>query len=197
MKTPRYSIETLCAYLTQRLIASFEQIRQKLGNPARATIFRLFEKAEVLSSYSHRGKYYTLRSIPRFGAQGLWKALRGAEAAAGVPSLPLRSAHGLRRMVAGEVLRETGDLVLPRTSSATPISASCSGISNGATIGSRRSRSSSTRPMNQHRNRNLTVTQKRHPKRAASKYLSVLELPRATGRSRTDDHSITNRELYH
>lgn len=73
MKTSYYSIETLRAYLEQRVIASFEQIRQKLGKPARATVFRLFEKAEVLSSYSHRGKYYTLRSIPRFNRQGLWE----------------------------------------------------------------------------------------------------------------------------
>jgi hypothetical protein len=73
MKTPQYSIEALRAYLNQRLIATFEQIRQKLGKPARATVFRLFDKAEVLSSYSHRGQYYTLRSIPQFGSQGLWE----------------------------------------------------------------------------------------------------------------------------
>ncbi len=73
MKTPHYSIETLRAYLEQRLIASFEQIRKKLGNPARATVFRLFDKAEVLNSYSHRGKYYTVQSIPRFSAEGLWE----------------------------------------------------------------------------------------------------------------------------
>ena len=53
------------------------------------------------------------REIPGvYGAQALWKALRQAEAAAGVPSLPLRSVHGLRRMVAGQVLEETGDPVL-------------------------------------------------------------------------------------
>ncbi len=62
------------------------------------------------SSWSSKAKGREAPGV--FGAQGLWKALRNAEVAAGVPSLPLRSAHGLRRMVAGEVLRETGDLVL-------------------------------------------------------------------------------------
>ena len=65
-------MDTLCKYLTEQVIASFEQIRRRLGNPARATVFRLFGKAEVLSSYSDRGQYYTLRSIPRFNRQGLW-----------------------------------------------------------------------------------------------------------------------------
>ena len=73
MRKPHYCIETLRKYLRERVIASFEQIRKELGNPARATLFRLFDKAEVLSSYSHRGKYYTLRSIPRFSREGLWE----------------------------------------------------------------------------------------------------------------------------
>ena len=40
------------------------------------------------------------------------KGLTNAERAAGVPKLPLRSAHGLRKMVAGRVLDETGDPLL-------------------------------------------------------------------------------------
>lgn len=43
-----------------------------MGNPARCTIFRKLQELEYLSSYSHRGKYYTLRSIARFSAMGLW-----------------------------------------------------------------------------------------------------------------------------
>jgi integrase len=38
--------------------------------------------------------------------------LHEAEKRAGVPRMPLRAAHGLRRMVAGEVLAETGDVKL-------------------------------------------------------------------------------------
>jgi integrase len=44
--------------------------------------------------------------------QSLWAALTGAEARSGVGHRPYRAAHGLRRMVAGEVLALTGDPVL-------------------------------------------------------------------------------------
>ena len=78
MRTPFYSVDKLRRYLGKRLMATFEQLRNALGSPARITLFRLLEKVGGLNSYSHRGKYYTLRSIPRFNAKGLWehKAVR-------------------------------------------------------------------------------------------------------------------------
>ena len=36
------------------------------------TIFRKLEELNYLSSYSHHGKYYTLRSIAHFNSDGLW-----------------------------------------------------------------------------------------------------------------------------
>jgi hypothetical protein len=53
-------------------IATFDQLKAALGSPARCTVFRKLANLEYLSSYSHRGKYYTLRSIARFNALGLW-----------------------------------------------------------------------------------------------------------------------------
>ncbi len=47
-----------------------------------------------------------------YGAQALWKGINEAEAAAGIPKRYLRSAHGFRRMVSGQILEETGDPVL-------------------------------------------------------------------------------------
>lgn len=44
-----------------------------------------------------------------YGVQALWRALQGAEERSGVRHRPLRALHGLRRMVAGDVLEETGD----------------------------------------------------------------------------------------
>ena len=41
------------------------------------TVFRKLATLDYLTSYSHRGSYYTLKSIPRFDAQGIWLA-RGA-----------------------------------------------------------------------------------------------------------------------
>jgi len=53
-------------------IATLDQLREALGNPARCTVFRKLGDLQYLSSYSHRGKYYTLKSIARFSEQGLW-----------------------------------------------------------------------------------------------------------------------------
>jgi hypothetical protein len=72
MNTTKYSIQAIEEFLEHHKIATFDQLKTALGNPARCTIFRKLTDLEYLSSYSHRGKYYTLRSIARFGALGLW-----------------------------------------------------------------------------------------------------------------------------
>ena len=73
MNTPKYFIKTIEKVLKDRKIATFDQLKAALGNPARCTIFRKLAEMEYLSSYSHRGKYYTLRSIAKFNALGLWQ----------------------------------------------------------------------------------------------------------------------------
>ncbi len=73
MRTPHYSPDKLRQHLNNHLIATFNELRRILSYPARITLFRLLEKADGLSSYSHRGKYYTLRSIARFDTRGLWE----------------------------------------------------------------------------------------------------------------------------
>jgi hypothetical protein len=73
MNKPKYSIQAIEKVLKHHKIATFEQLKAVLGNPARCTIFRKLGDLEYLSSYSHRGKYYTLRSIARFDALGLWE----------------------------------------------------------------------------------------------------------------------------
>jgi len=72
MNKTKYSIQALEEFLKHHKIATFDQLKIALGNPARCTIFRKLAELEYLSSYSHRGKYYTLRSVARFSAMGLW-----------------------------------------------------------------------------------------------------------------------------
>lgn len=72
MNTPKYSALTLSRFLERNEIATFDELKAVLGNPARATVFRKLTELEYLSSYSHRGKYYTMRSIARFSPEGLW-----------------------------------------------------------------------------------------------------------------------------
>ena len=72
MNKTKYSIQALEAFLKRHKIATFDQLNIALGNPARCTIFRKLAELEYMSSYSHRGKFYTLRSIARFSTLGLW-----------------------------------------------------------------------------------------------------------------------------
>ena len=72
MNTAKYPIQALKDILVKNKIATLEQIKAALGDPARCTLFRKLAELQYLSSYSHRGKYYTLKSIARFNAQGLW-----------------------------------------------------------------------------------------------------------------------------
>jgi hypothetical protein len=72
MNKPKYSPKDIIKFLKRRKIATLDQLVAALDNPGRSTIFRKLQQLEYLSSYSHRGKYYTLRSIARFNDLGLW-----------------------------------------------------------------------------------------------------------------------------
>lgn len=72
MNTIKYSQEDLKKFFSEHKIATLDQLRAVLGDPARCTVFRKLEELQYLSSYSHRGKYYTLKTNARFSPDGLW-----------------------------------------------------------------------------------------------------------------------------
>jgi hypothetical protein len=72
MNTTKYHLQALRQFFDRHRIATLDQLREALGSPARCTVFRKLGDLQYLSSYSHRGKYYTLKSIARFSEQGLW-----------------------------------------------------------------------------------------------------------------------------
>ena len=53
-------------------IVTLDEIKTHIQNNVTMTIMRKLNELSYLSSYSHRGKYYTLGTIPRFSNQGLW-----------------------------------------------------------------------------------------------------------------------------
>jgi hypothetical protein len=73
MNIPKYHTKDLMKFFAKKRIATLEQLKEVMGNPSRCTIFRKLGELSYLSSYSHRGKYYTLKSIARFSSQGLWE----------------------------------------------------------------------------------------------------------------------------
>lgn len=52
--------------------ALLDDLRAALGTGSRTTIFRILKAVGYFTSYSHAGRYYTLRRIPNFDRRGLW-----------------------------------------------------------------------------------------------------------------------------
>jgi len=53
-------------------IATLDELKQAVGTSVDVTVFRKLKPLNYLTSYSHRGRYYTLREIARFDEKGLW-----------------------------------------------------------------------------------------------------------------------------
>ena len=64
--------DALKALLKGQKIATLSELKESLGTSATMTVFRKLKGLGYQTSYSHRGKYYTLADIPRFDPQGLW-----------------------------------------------------------------------------------------------------------------------------
>lgn len=72
MKTATFYPKTVASFLKRRKIATLREIGEAMGSASQRTVFRNLSRLEYLSSYSHRGKFYTLRSIAKFSREGLW-----------------------------------------------------------------------------------------------------------------------------
>lgn len=65
-------LEVLRSFLQTQKIATLEELKRALRTPSTMTVFRQLKTLGYRTSYSHRGKYYTLADHPRFDEQGLW-----------------------------------------------------------------------------------------------------------------------------
>ncbi len=68
----RFSPEDLVQFLKQQKIATMPELKAALGTQVDVTVFRKLKQIGYLSSYSHRGRYYTLSETAHFDEQGLW-----------------------------------------------------------------------------------------------------------------------------
>lgn len=59
------------ALFRRKPVADLGEMQRALGTCGR-TVFRVLRPLGYLTSYSHAGRYYTLKQIPEFNAQGLW-----------------------------------------------------------------------------------------------------------------------------
>ena len=53
-------------------VASLSDLRRTLGVRSRTTVFFALKAAGYCTSYSHAGRFYALRRIPKFDPHGLW-----------------------------------------------------------------------------------------------------------------------------
>ncbi len=73
MQPERYSARDLEVFLQEHLVATMDELKNALETRARMTVLRKLRSLGYLTSYSHRGSYYTLRRIPHFDSLGLWQ----------------------------------------------------------------------------------------------------------------------------
>ena len=71
-KGPSPRAASLRQLFRSRKIATMAELRSALGTQVAMTVFRALRPLSYLSSYSHRGKYYTLAEIAQFDHLGLW-----------------------------------------------------------------------------------------------------------------------------
>ena len=72
MRPLSFRPDALRTLLLRGKIATLDELKQALGTAVDVTVFRKLKPLGYLTSYSHRGRYYTLREIARFDDQGLW-----------------------------------------------------------------------------------------------------------------------------
>jgi hypothetical protein len=72
MRPNTFYAKTLQQYLLRHKIATLPELKRALGTEVDLTVFRKLKPLGYLSSYTHRGGYYTLSEIARFDDKGLW-----------------------------------------------------------------------------------------------------------------------------
>ena len=76
MRPEQYSACELEVFLEEHLIATLDELKKVLDTPARMTVLRKLQSLGYLSSYSHRGSYYTMARTPSYDWLGLWQHRR-------------------------------------------------------------------------------------------------------------------------
>jgi len=72
MRPLSFRADELRSLLLRNKIATLDELKQALGATVDVTVFRKLKSLDYFTSYSHRGRYYTLREIARFDDNGLW-----------------------------------------------------------------------------------------------------------------------------
>lgn len=72
MRPIQFEATRLVKLLKKQRVATLNELKGALGTKVTVTVFRKLKALAYRTSYSHRGRYYTLDEIARFGERGLW-----------------------------------------------------------------------------------------------------------------------------
>ena len=72
MRPAEFSADAIAELLRKQKIATLGELMQALGSNGRRTVFRKLRELAYRTSYSHRGRYYTLDELAQFDEQGVW-----------------------------------------------------------------------------------------------------------------------------
>jgi hypothetical protein len=72
MRPTSFNSATLRAHLRKHKIADLPQLKRVLGTATSLTVFRKLKPLHPITSYTHRGRFYTLAEIANFDERGLW-----------------------------------------------------------------------------------------------------------------------------
>lgn len=72
MRPIQFESASLIKLLKKQRVATLDELKCALGTKVTVTVFRKLKALDYRSSYSHRGRYYTLNDVARFDERGLW-----------------------------------------------------------------------------------------------------------------------------
>lgn len=72
MRPIQFEAANLVKLLRKQRVATLDELKGALGTKVTVTVFRKLKALAYRSSYSHRGRYYTLNEVARFNERGLW-----------------------------------------------------------------------------------------------------------------------------
>jgi len=72
MRPAQFKAEELTCLFRSQTLATMGQMKRALGTRVDMTVFRKLREIDYLASYSHRGRFYTLKKLAEFDARGLW-----------------------------------------------------------------------------------------------------------------------------
>ena len=72
MRMPQFDAHSLLSLFRRRRVVTMDEMKAALGTAVDRTVFRKLSEWPYLSSYSHRGKFYTLETLAQFDERDLW-----------------------------------------------------------------------------------------------------------------------------